>query len=135
MKRKRMAWWTWGGSNSRPPGCKPGALPAELQAQRDSTDIVKAKSEGVNTASERGVRLVKGVGIMGERLFVPTLMEAAVYVVFELLLDLVDTVVHYLSHGSQCRRGHESDERDEQGVLCQVLPRLSPQERAQVLTP
>jgi hypothetical protein len=27
------SWWTWGGSNSRPPGCKPGALPTELQAQ------------------------------------------------------------------------------------------------------
>ncbi len=32
-------WWTWGGSNSRPPGCKPGALPAELQA-RKITDSV-----------------------------------------------------------------------------------------------
>jgi hypothetical protein len=24
-------WWSWPGSNRRPPGCKPGALPAELQ--------------------------------------------------------------------------------------------------------
>ena len=26
-------WWTRPGSNRRPPGCKPGALPAELRAQ------------------------------------------------------------------------------------------------------
>ena len=28
-----VAWWTRPGSNRRPPGCKPGALPAELRAQ------------------------------------------------------------------------------------------------------
>ena len=33
LKLKMKSWWTWGGSNSRPPGCKPGALPTELQAQ------------------------------------------------------------------------------------------------------
>src|SRR5262245_35061952 len=27
-------WWARTGSNRRPPGCKPGALPAELRAQR-----------------------------------------------------------------------------------------------------
>src|SRR5256886_9882120 len=26
-------WWTWPGSNRRPPACKAGALPAELHAQ------------------------------------------------------------------------------------------------------
>src|SRR3984957_19117848 len=26
------SWWTWGDSNSRPPACKAGALPAELHA-------------------------------------------------------------------------------------------------------
>src|SRR5579859_310071 len=35
----RNDWWTWGGSNSRPPGCKPGALPAELQALRTSQKL------------------------------------------------------------------------------------------------
>jgi hypothetical protein len=29
-------WWTRPGSNRRPPGCKPGALPAELRAPLDS---------------------------------------------------------------------------------------------------
>ena len=28
----RPGWWTRPGSNRRPPGCKPGALPAELRA-------------------------------------------------------------------------------------------------------
>ena len=27
-------WWSWGGSNSWPPACKAGALPAELQPQK-----------------------------------------------------------------------------------------------------
>ena len=27
----RMIWWSWTGSNRRPPACKAGALPAELQ--------------------------------------------------------------------------------------------------------
>ena len=26
-------WWSWSGSNRRPPACKAGALPAELQPQ------------------------------------------------------------------------------------------------------
>ena len=31
-------WWTRPGSNRRPPGCKPGALPAELRAHAFDTD-------------------------------------------------------------------------------------------------
>ena len=31
-------WWTRPGSNRRPPGCKPGALPAELRAHINGTD-------------------------------------------------------------------------------------------------
>ncbi len=27
-------WWSWSGSNRRPPECKSGALPAELQPQK-----------------------------------------------------------------------------------------------------
>ena len=27
-------WWTWPGSNRRPPRCERGALPTELHAQR-----------------------------------------------------------------------------------------------------
>ncbi len=30
--RARISWWTWPGSNRRPPACKAGALPAELHA-------------------------------------------------------------------------------------------------------
>ena len=29
----RAKWWTWSGSNRRPPACHAGALPAELQAR------------------------------------------------------------------------------------------------------
>src|SRR6266516_6175068 len=29
---QRRSWWTWPGSNRRPPACKAGALPAELHA-------------------------------------------------------------------------------------------------------
>jgi|SRR5450432_857885 hypothetical protein len=29
--RQRYHWWSWSGSNRRPPECKSGALPAELQ--------------------------------------------------------------------------------------------------------
>jgi hypothetical protein len=28
-------WWSWSGSNRRPPECKSGALPAELQPQKN----------------------------------------------------------------------------------------------------
>ena len=38
-----ISWWTWGGSNSRPHGCKPCALPTELQAQLAARIIVPAK--------------------------------------------------------------------------------------------
>jgi hypothetical protein len=30
-------WWTWGGSNPRPPRCERGALPTELHAQEMKT--------------------------------------------------------------------------------------------------
>src|SRR6202022_817027 len=33
-ERTRRKWWTWPGSNRRPPACKAGALPAELHAPR-----------------------------------------------------------------------------------------------------
>ena len=33
---RRNDWWTWPGSNRRPPACKAGALPAELHAHRRS---------------------------------------------------------------------------------------------------
>ena len=29
--RPKICWWSWSGSNRRPPECKSGALPAELQ--------------------------------------------------------------------------------------------------------
>src|SRR3712207_1628048 len=31
--RGRERWWAWSGSNQRPPPCRGGALPAELQAR------------------------------------------------------------------------------------------------------
>src|SRR6266404_1268970 len=33
---RRNDWWTWPGSNRRPPACKAGALPAELHAHSRS---------------------------------------------------------------------------------------------------
>ena len=35
-------WWTWPGSNRRPPACKAGALPAELHAHRKRYSDSKA---------------------------------------------------------------------------------------------
>ena len=37
-------WWTWGGSNPRPHGCKPCALPTELQAHISTRIIVTGNS-------------------------------------------------------------------------------------------
>ena len=43
--KQRKSWWSWSGSNRRPPECKSGALPAELQphfwnrAQRHQTPV------------------------------------------------------------------------------------------------
>ena len=35
IRKFRTFWWTWRDSNSRPLGCEPNALPAELQALID----------------------------------------------------------------------------------------------------
>jgi hypothetical protein len=32
LRERELSWWTWPGSNRRPPACKAGALPAELHA-------------------------------------------------------------------------------------------------------
>lgn len=37
VPRRRCEWWTLPGSNRRPPGCKPGALPSELKARESHT--------------------------------------------------------------------------------------------------
>ncbi len=34
-----MNWWSRGGSNSRPPACKAGALPAELRPQYSTNSV------------------------------------------------------------------------------------------------
>ena len=39
---QREVWWTWPGSNRRPPACKAGALPAELHARTRSRPHSKA---------------------------------------------------------------------------------------------
>src|SRR6266849_2668915 len=36
--RPGQRWWSWSGSNRRPPECKSGALPAELQPLVRKTD-------------------------------------------------------------------------------------------------
>jgi hypothetical protein len=36
-----MIWWTWPGSNRRPPACKAGALPAELHAHEYQVIILR----------------------------------------------------------------------------------------------
>ena len=41
---KRMRWWRWGGSNSWPPACKAGALPAELHPHMGINGIWNWKS-------------------------------------------------------------------------------------------
>src|ERR1700756_4977432 len=42
IERAGISWWTWPGSNRRPPACKAGALPAELHAHSRSTIHSKA---------------------------------------------------------------------------------------------
>ena len=37
----REKWWTWPGSNRRPPACKAGALPAELHAHSEVILILR----------------------------------------------------------------------------------------------
>jgi hypothetical protein len=37
------SWWTWGGSNPRPPRCERGALPAELHAHRCFVSLANAR--------------------------------------------------------------------------------------------
>ena len=41
--------WSWRGSNSWPPACKAGALPAELQPQNYNIQFIYAHSEMCNT--------------------------------------------------------------------------------------
>ena len=41
-------WWSWSGSNRRPPECKSGALPAELQPQK-----LKSRPIGCRAVSTR----------------------------------------------------------------------------------
>ena len=45
-------WWTWPGSNRRPPACHAGALPAELQARK------RTPRQGgyARTACRRGIK-------------------------------------------------------------------------------
>jgi hypothetical protein len=38
-------WWSWSGSNRRPPECKSGALPAELQPLTENTGVRRQNSE------------------------------------------------------------------------------------------
>ena len=45
----QCAWWTWPGSNRRPPACKAGALPAELHAHKRSCTDSKALSNFPST--------------------------------------------------------------------------------------
>ena len=45
-------WWTWPGSNRRPPACKAGALPAELHAHKR----IHIHSKTLSTASHCGKR-------------------------------------------------------------------------------
>ncbi len=48
----RETWWSWPGSNRRPPACKTGALPTELQPRRGKPDA------GEPEAPSAGKRMV-----------------------------------------------------------------------------
>ena len=50
--RFRVRWWSWPGSNRRPPACKTGALPTELQPRRGKPDA------GEPEAPSAGKRMV-----------------------------------------------------------------------------
>src|SRR5215469_15662000 len=50
------SWWSWSGSNRRPPECKSGALPAELQplqARRASQEINRGRLDAGLTRPAR----------------------------------------------------------------------------------
>src|SRR5580700_5004346 len=40
-------WWSWSGSNRRPPECKSGALPAELQPLKFEAAFLRAASKKI----------------------------------------------------------------------------------------
>ena len=44
--RAASIWWSWSGSNRRPPECKSGALPAELQPQKCNRGQLDAEITG-----------------------------------------------------------------------------------------
>ena len=47
-------WWTRPGSNRRPPGCKPGALPAELRAHTNQPQAQRGgRFQSIATLSRR----------------------------------------------------------------------------------
>ena len=47
-KPDHTQWWSWSGSNRRPPECKSGALPAELQPQK-----IKSRPIGCRAVNTR----------------------------------------------------------------------------------
>src|SRR6267378_347137 len=57
-------WWTWPGSNRRPPACKAGALPAELHAH-----------SGPNTHSKAFPRIPKSIPLLFEHADLDTIFS------------------------------------------------------------
>ena len=56
--KKSILWWSWQGSNLRPPECKSGALPTELQPQKKfmAVDQVGLRGLEPRTSSLSGMR-------------------------------------------------------------------------------
>ena len=50
----RHNWWSWSGSNRRPPECKSGALPAELQPLYRTISTYRSLTIKARTASSGG---------------------------------------------------------------------------------
>src|SRR5262249_36658859 len=53
-------WWSWSGSNRRPPECKSGALPAELQPQIQSRPVGCRDSGFLSLITSKPFRIPSG---------------------------------------------------------------------------
>src|SRR6185369_17708723 len=65
LLRQHEPWWTAGGSNSRPPRCERGALPAELAAHQVSNPSILPLVTGfTDTSYSPAVPSVKKIGVL-----------------------------------------------------------------------
>src|SRR5437762_7031594 len=73
--RRLATWWSWSGSNRRPPECKSGALPAELQprfsseadwTQRPENSVFRSQGKPQNSKWRSETRLSESTEVSPE---------------------------------------------------------------------